>query len=309
MNQYDVIIIGGGPGGLSAAIYAGRSRLKTMIIEKSPVLGGQVLTTECIDNYPGFAAQCQSFALTNTMEQQIKTLHVEIKTAEVLSIEQNADKTFQVNCADANYQAKSLILATGAHPRKLGVVGEKELTGRGVSYCATCDGPFFNNAEVFVIGGGDSAVEEASYLTRFAKKVWLVHRRDKLRAAPILQDRVFNNPKIEILWDSVLQEIRGENKVEQVVIKNVKSGEEAVYPAEGVFIYVGILPNTQFVKDFVHLDDAGFILTERTMETNRPGVFAAGDVRDTPLRQIITAASDGAIAAFFANKYIETVFD
>ncbi len=301
--MYDLIIIGGGPGGLTAALYAGRSRLKTLLLEKAG-LGGQIILSPTIENYPGFVGGVGTAELIQAMQKQVEELEVEIRQEEVNKITW-ADGLFKVFSFESGYEAKTVIVASGACPKKLGIIGENKLIARGVSYCGICDGPLFKNKEIFVVGGGDKAVEEAIYLTRFASKVSLIHRRRELRASKILQERLFENKKIEVLWDSVPLEILGEKVVEGIKIKNLKSLEIKELKADGVFIFVGIHPHTQFLGDLLKLDETGFILTDQDMHTSLEGIWACGDCRKKTLTQVITACSDGAIAAFNANRYLE----
>ena len=288
---------------MTAALYAGRSRLKAMLLEKAG-LGGQIILSPTIENYPGFAGGVGTAELIQAMRKQVEELEVEIRYEEVNKIT-GASGLFKVSSSEAGYEAKTVIIASGACPKKLGIPGEAKLIARGVSYCGTCDGPLFKNKEIFVVGGGDKAVEEAIYLTRFASKVSLIHRRQELRASKILQERLFENKKIEVLWDSVPLEILGDKVVEGIRIKNLKSSEIKKLKANGVFIFVGIHPHTQFLGDSLKLDETGFILTDEDMRTSLEGVWACGDCRRKTLTQVITACSDGAIAAFNANRYLE----
>ena len=301
--MYDVIIEGGGPAGLSAAIYAGRALLSTLVIERG-LLGGQAATTEAIANYPGFPEEITGPDLMLRMEQQAQQFGAEFITADVerMSLE---EKIKTVAASGKEYKGKTVIITAGATPNKLGVPGEDRFTGAGVSYCATCDGAFFMDRHVYVIGGGDSAIQEAIYLTKFAEQVTVVHRRDQLRATKVVQEAAFANPKIDFLWDSVLVEISGSSQVEAVKVKNVKTEEIKEMPADGVFIYVGITPNTALLPESIERNGQGYIVTDENMRTSLPGVFAAGDVRQKLLRQIVTAVSDGATAAISAEKHIE----
>jgi thioredoxin reductase (NADPH) len=302
-TQYDVAIVGGGPAGLSAAIYAARGGLKTVIFEKA-LVGGQITVTAEVENYPGFEESVSGFDIVEKMQKQAEKFDAEIKIEEVKAIGlEGLCKIVETN--KATYSVKSVIIATGAHPRKLAVPGEEKYTGRGVSYCATCDGALFRDKVVAVVGGGDSAVEEAMFLTKFASKVYIIHRRNQLRAVKILQERVFANEKIKIIWDSVVQEIQGGDFVENLLLYNKKTKETSELPLDGVFIFVGIIPNSELVESRVDFDEQNFIKTDETMHTEIPGVYAAGDVTHKVLRQIITAGSDGATAAFSAEKWIE----
>jgi len=302
-NDYDVVIIGGGPAGLTAGIYAKRAGLSALLIEKHTP-GGQIMITDWIENYPGFPEGLPGYDLTMKMEQQAKNFGLEIIQGDVKNLETEG-KIKKVILGDKSVNAKAIIIASGCSPRKLEIPGENTLFGKGVSTCATCDAMFFRNMDVVAIGGGDTAVQETLFLTKFAKKVYLVHRRDKLRAAKMLQDRIFANDKVEIVWDSVPTEISGNKSVESVTIKNVKSGETNRIEAQGCFIWVGTIPNTEFLNNKIKVDKGGFIITDPRMETSVKGVFAAGDVRNTPLRQVSTAVGDAAIAAFCADQYIE----
>lgn len=302
--MYDVAIIGGGPAGLSAGIYAARANLKTVIIERG-LHGGQMQNTLDIENYPGFDT-IEGPSLSELMYNQALKVGVEWKYGDVSGVDlEGQPKALQLG--DGVLEARSVIIASGAKPRPLGVPGEAEFTGRGLSYCATCDGALFKGADVIVVGGGDSAIKEALLLTRYAQSVTVVHRRDALRAAGILQDRAFANPKIKFVWDSVVERVEGNARVSGVVIRNVKDDSTQVLAASGVFIYVGVDPVTSFLQGSPILDEKGYILAGSDMATAIPGVFAAGDVRATSLRQIVTAASDGAAAGLHAYEYLETL--
>ena len=304
MKSFDVIIVGSGPAGLSAAIYAARGNLKTGVFEKS-LVGGQINVTYEVENYPGIPEVLSGFELSDRFKQQADKFGPEFVDEEIVKIDfESKDGFKKVYTEDGEYLTKAIIIATGAQPRYLNCPGEEEFTGKGVSYCATCDGALYRNKVVAVIGGGDSAVEEGMFLTKFASKVYVVHRRDELRAVKSIQDRAFKNDKMEFIWDSVVEEIKGGNFVENIVLKNVKTQEKQDLAVDGIFIYVGILPNNALLKDDLKLDKSGFVITNEFMETNIPGVYAVGDLRKTPLRQVITAASDGAIAAFYAEKYV-----
>lgn len=302
---YDVIIVGGGPAGYTAALYASRASLKTLIIERF-FSGGQMATTEIMENYPGFENPINGLDLAMQMEAQAKRFGAEVVFDEVTELELDGDIKKAITPYNT-YEAKTIILSMGASPRALGIKGEGMFKGRGVSYCATCDGALFKEAEVAIIGGGDTAVEDANYLSRMCKKVYLVHRRDALRATKVLQEKVFSNPKVEILWDSVPDAILGKDIVEKLIIKNVKTNNLTTLDVEGIFVAIGSVPNTKLIVDKITLSDYGYILTDEYMHTNIPGVFACGDIREKPLRQVVTAAADGAIAAFFAEKHIEGI--
>ncbi|MBU4318523.1 MAG: thioredoxin-disulfide reductase [Proteobacteria bacterium] len=308
MNQvdYDLLILGGGPAGLTAGLYATRAKLNTLLLEKT-VPGGQILVTDWIENYPGFPEGISGLDLVQKMTEQATRFGLNIESNEVLSVDFSGPVK-KVSVSDRTLTAHAVILCTGASPQKLGVPGEDRFYGRGVSFCATCDAPFYKNRVVVAVGGGDTAVQESLYLTKFAKKVYLVHRRDKLRAEAILQERALSNPKIEVLWDTVVTDVLGGlTNVEGVRIKNVKSGESRDISADGCFIWVGIQPATGFLKDAVERDEFGFIPVNQKMETSVSGVFAAGDVRTTPLRQVVTAVGDAAIAVNSAQHYLESI--
>lgn len=304
--MYDLIIIGGGPAGLTAALYAGRSRLKTLLLEKM-CLGGQIILSPTIENYPGFVGGVGTTELISAIAKQVEDLGVEIKTDEVRRI--TAGGQLKVIACEGEYLSKTVILATGAFPKKLGIPGEDRLIARGVSYCGTCDGPLFKNRDILVVGGGDKAIEEAIYLTRYAQKVTLIHRRSELRASKILQERIFENKKVEILWDTVPLEILGEKNLESVRIKNLKNNQIRDLSCCGIFIFVGIHPNTEFLGNLVKLDEPGFVAADEAMKTSVEGIFAAGDCRRKTLTQVITACGDGATAAFSANHYLNVIIN
>lgn len=299
---YDTIIIGSGPAGLSAAIYAQRARLSTLIIEKSYVSGGQVINTYEVDNYPGLPG-INGFEMATKFREHADGLGAEFATAEVYDIIIEETRK-RVLTDQGEFDGKTVILATGARYRKLGVPGEKALSGMGVSYCATCDGAFFKNRTTAVIGGGDVAVEDAIFLSRVCKKVYLIHRRDELRAAKILQEKMMECENIEIIWDSQVKEIIGKEQTESLLISNIKTKEERNIPLEGVFIAVGIIPNTEAFKKVVMTNEEGYIIAGEEGVTNVKGIFAAGDIRTKLLRQIITAASDGANAITSVQNYL-----
>lgn len=308
---YDVIIIGGGPAGLSAGLYAARSRLNTLIIEKE-IDGGQIATTADVENYPGSVYDATGPSLVARMVEQAKSFGAKKVSDEIIEIDFSG-KIKIVKSKKDEYHGKSVIIATGAMSRSIGCPGEKNLIGRGISYCATCDGAFFQDMEVFVMGGGDSAVEEAIYLSKFARKVTIIHRRDKLRAAKSIQEKAFANPKIDFMWDTVITELKGEDMLESFTVKNLKSNKKGeIFPDEedgafGIFVYIGTLPQTKIFENVINMEN-GYIVTNDKMETNLPGIYAAGDNRVKSLRQVVTAAADGAIAAVEAEKYIENNF-
>ena len=299
--MYDTIIIGAGPAGMTAALYAARSNLKVALIEGG-LPGGQMNNTSDIENYPGYA-NISGPELAEKMFEPLENLGVEHLYGFVKNIEDHGDVK-KVITDDEEFETRTVIVATGSKHRLLGVPGEEELNSRGVSYCAVCDGAFFRDQDLLVVGGGDSAVEEAIFLTRFAKSVTIVHRRDELRAQKVLQDRAFANEKINFIWDSVVKEIKGENRVESVVIENVKTNQVTEHAFGGVFIYVGLDPVSDFTKDLQIQDESGWIVTDDHMKTRVAGVFAVGDVRQKDLRQVTTAVGDGAIAGQEAYKYI-----
>ncbi|OQW99124.1 MAG: thioredoxin-disulfide reductase [Desulfobacteraceae bacterium IS3] len=297
--DYDLVIIGGGPAGLTAGLYASRARLNVILIEKL-VPGGQILVTDWIENYPGFPKGISGPDLVQNMSDQAKAFGLAIESNEVMSLDLSG-KIKSLKLYDKTVTTRAIIIATGASPKKLGIPGEEQFSGKGVSICATCDGPFFRDKVVAAVGGGDTAVQEGIFLTKFAKKVYLIHRRDQLRATGILRERALANEKIEFLWDSALTRIEGKTRVEKIFVKNIKSGETGELAADGCFIWIGIQPNTDFLGDEIARDQFGFITVNSRMETSVPGVFAAGDVRNTPLRQI------AAVAAFSAEHYIESL--
>jgi thioredoxin reductase (NADPH) len=304
-DAYDVIIIGGGPAGLTAGLYTSRARLTTLLLEKS-ALGGQVIKTERIENYPGFVSSISGFELIHNLEKQAKGFGLTITSAAAESIMPSNGRLIKVASSEGEFRTRSLIIATGSEPRLLGAPGEERLTGRGVSYCATCDGAFFREKEVAVVGGGDAAIEEALFLSRLARRVHIIHRRDQLRAVQILQERARAEGKISFVWNTVVEEILGDARVSGLRLKNLKDGTASTLTVDGVFIYVGLRPNTGWLAGLMPLTDDGLIVTNDLMETTLPGVFAAGDVRKKLLRQITTAVGDGATAAFAAEKYVQT---
>ncbi len=304
--DYDLVIIGGGPAGLTAGLYAARARLNVILIEKI-VPGGQVLTTDWIENYPGFPEGISGPDLIQKMTEQVKKFDLNIESNEVISLDLLSEPVKKIKLSDRTITSHTIIIATGASPKKLGIPGEDIFFGKGLSTCATCDAPFFKDKMVAAVGGGDTAVQESIFLTKFVKKVYLIHRRDQLRATKILQERAFANDKIEFIWDSVLTSIDGLANVEKITVKNVKTGDTKELSVDGCFIWTGILPNTNFLKDEVKVDDYGFIIVDSNMQSSVPGVFAAGDVRSTGLRQIVTAAGDAASAVFSAEHYIESI--
>ncbi|MBO8431292.1 thioredoxin-disulfide reductase [Spirochaetes bacterium] len=305
--EFDTVILGGGPAGLAAAIYASRGAVSTALIDIS-MMGGQPSNYLELENYPGFPV-IGGYDLMEKFEEHADKFGVqkfpmqEIEKIDLVSVPKI------ILTKEAEFRAKTVIIATGAQPMKLGVPGEKEFVGRGVSYCAVCDGAFYKDKTVAVVGGGNSAVEEAMYLTKFANKVYIIHRRGELRADKIVQERAFKNEKIEFVWNSIVKEIQGDDLVHSAVLENVKTNEISNLAVNGVFPYIGIVPNVEHISGQVEQDAGGFIITDETMKTSIDGVFAVGDVRKTPLRQVITAASDGAVGAVYAVKYLEALKD
>ena len=303
MNQeYEVVIIGGGPAGLTAGLYTSRARLNSLLIEKG-LVGGQIVNAEKIDNYPGFPEGISGLKLGELMHQQATKYGLKTIIAEVTGIEPQP-KQIVVKTTEGNFTAKAVIIASGSERHKLGIPGEEEFTGKGVSYCATCDAAFFKGLPVAVVGGGNAAITEALHLTKFASKVTVIHRRNQLRASGIMQEKAFSQPKIEFLWDTVAEEIEGEDLVTGIKLRQAKTGKKSTLEIAGVFISVGLKPNTDYLKGVLPLDDGGYVITNDKMETEIPGIFAAGDIRRNSARQAITAAGDGATAAFYAEKFI-----
>ena len=304
-NHHDLVVIGAGPAGLTAGIYAARAKLDVLLLEKAAP-GGQILVTDWIENYPGFPEGLNGADLIMKMTEQLNGFGVSIETNEVRSMDLTGTEK-ELQLSDRVVTARAVIIASGASPKKLEVPGEDQYLGRGVSTCATCDAPFFKNSVVAAVGGGNTAVQESLFLTRFVDKVYLVHRRRELRADRLLQERAFANEKIQVLWNSKVTGIKGSDAgVSAVTIENTVTGKVVDLSVEGCFIWVGTVPNTGFLKDHLKLDDQGFIEVDKRMETSVPGVFAAGDVRNTPLRQVATAVGDGATAASMAAEFIES---
>ncbi len=301
-SDYDVIIIGGGPAGLSAGLYTSRAGLKTLLIEKG-IMGGQITSAEMVENYPGFPDGISGFDLSDNMYRQASRFGIGIVSSEVTGVDLGG-RNKVIKTGEGDYTARAVIIAGGAELQRLGVPGEEYLTGKGVSYCATCDGAFFRDKAMAVIGGGDSAVEEAILLTRFASKVIIIHRRDQLRASKIAQQRAFANEKIEFVWDTVVEGIIGDERVTGLNVRNVKTNETSAIEVSAAFIYVGQKPNTGYLNGTVPLDEEGRVITNERMETEVSGVFAAGDIRHHSARQVITAAGDGATAALSAERYL-----
>ncbi|HEX7567583.1 MAG TPA: thioredoxin-disulfide reductase [Anaerolineaceae bacterium] len=303
-NLVDVLILGSGPAGLAAALYAARAELKPLVLTGME-LGGQAALTNTIENYPGFPEGVGGAQLGELFQKQAEHFgaRIELELATEVDL---SKRPFTVKTYDHEYLAKTLVITTGASPNHLNIPGETELTGRGVSYCATCDGWFFKGKKVVVVGGGDSAVEEALFLTRYASSVTIIHRRDALRAGAILQHRAKENPKVKFIWNSVITDVIGEDAVKAVCLKNVLTGKETEFPADGVFIFIGHTPNTQLFKDQIETDERGYIKADLLMQTNIPGVYAAGEVMDPNYRQVVTSAGMGAAAAIQATKFLES---
>ncbi len=306
-KRFDLAIIGAGPAGLTAGMYAGRAQLDTVIFDRGTI-GGQLTLTDKVENYPGFPEGITAAELIHRFRQHAERFGARVLLEEIRRIEPLDDGTFHLWGMDAQpYHAKAVILAMGSRPRTLDVPGEKEFAGRGVSYCAVCDGPFFKDQPVAVVGGGDSAFEEGLYLAKIVSKVILIHRRDEFRAAPIFVEQARSNPKFEFVLNSVVEEIYGDNKVRGVRVRNRKTGEVKEIPVEAVFIFIGHIPNTDLVRELVDLDAQGHVITDEHMRTSVPGIFAAGDLRNTPIRQVTTAAGDATIAVYTAQEYIREV--
>jgi thioredoxin reductase (NADPH) len=307
-ESFEMLIVGAGPAGLTAGLYGSRSNLKTVIIDER-LPGGQLLNTDAIEDYTGFE-HITGVELARLMESHARKFGVEIRTLEKVKSVRKAGshfevKTFdEVNSVEREYEALTVIATAGGTPYKLGVMGEEEFSGRGVSYCAVCDGAFFNGQVITVVGGGDAAVEEANYLTRFGSKVYVVHRRDQFRAQQILQDQLLKNPKVEVIWDTVVEEVKGDKEVDRLVLRNMKTDEITEHPTQGLFIFIGFKPNTYFLDDHPEHDVSGHLITNDRMETNIPGLYAAGDLRAQLVRQITNAVGDATVAALAAEKYI-----
>lgn len=298
--MFDAIIIGGGPAGLTAGIYTRRAKLDVMLIEKMGI-GGQIALSDIIENYPGFPT-ISGFELMSKFEEHARNFDLKIEYEEVKKVEKTPGG-FLITTTEKNLESRSIIVASGASPKKLGVTGEEKYIGKGISYCATCDGPFFAGKEIAVVGGGDTAVKEAIFLSKMAKNVYIIHRRGELRAEKIIQEKAFNASNVNFIWDSIVEKIEGDDYVKKIFVKNLKSGIITEILADGVFIFVGILPNTGFLN--VNKDDIGFIITDENLGTSVEGIFAAGDCRVKTLRQVSTAVGDGALAAYSVEKYLE----
>lgn len=306
MNEatFDLIIVGGGPAGLTSALYARRSLLRTLLVERGP-LGGQVLYTDLIENYPGFPEGISGFELIDLMRRQVEKLGLEIYQGEAVDLQEVGALKRVKLAGGEEFTAKAVILALGAEHKKLGIPGEREFTGKGVSYCAVCDGPFFRGERVAVVGGGNTALQEALFLTKFASKVFLIHRRDTFRATPLLQERVKANPNIELLLSTVVEEIKGDDRVQALVLRDLKTEERKILEVSGLFIFIGFAPRTEWLRGKLELDEQGFILVDREMRTSMKGVFACGDCVSKKFRQIINACGEGAVASLNAEEYIK----
>jgi len=306
MVKYEVIIIGGGPAGLAAGLYASRAGLKSLLMERG-IFGGQLVNATLVENYPGFPQGISGAELGSLMHQQAVKYGLEVVTSEVTGI--TSRESYSIATTDGDFKAVAIIIAAGSEYRKLGIPGEERLVGHGVSYCATCDGFFFRNREVAVVGGGDTAITDALELTRHAKKVYVIHRRDQLRAGQVLQQRAFAQPKLEFIWSTVVEEIMGEESISGLKLRNVKTGQSSILKVEGIFVAVGLVPNSQQFSNTVNLDNSGYIVTDETMSTSAPGIFAAGDIRRNSSRQVAAAVGDGVTAAMSACRYIQEVGD
>ena len=303
MKECDVVIIGAGGSGLTAALYTSRAKLSTFLFEKLTP-GGQIALTDVVENYPGFPEGITGPEISQKMEEQAKKYGTEFVYEEVKSLAKK-EKRFEIKTTSQTYSSKTVILAAGASFRMLNVPLEKELTGRGVSYCATCDGAFFKGKEIIVVGGGDSALQEGLFLTRFATQVSIIHRRDKLRASPILQERALHHDQIKFIWDTVVEKVDGDKKVTGVKLKNLKTNAVQDFPTDGVFIFIGHDPNTSFLKGFVELDEHGYVVTRESLAASVPGVFAAGEIRAGAVKQLVSACGEGCEAALAAQAYID----
>ena len=301
MNKYEAIIIGGGPGGLTAGLYASRAGLNTLLMERG-MFGGQIVNAQRVENYPGFPDGISGFDLASLMQQQASKYGLKTETAEVTGV--RSGHTYGVYTADEDFETEVIIIAAGSEHYKIGVTGEEKLLGRGISYCATCDGFLFRDSEIAVIGGGDTAITDALELSQHASKVYVIHRRDQLRAGQVLQQKALAQPKIEFVWDTVIDEITGENAVNGLRLRNVKTGELSTLTVAGVFVAIGIKPNSQLFGNIVNLDKAGYIIVDELMATSASGIFAAGDIRNSSVRQVASAVGDGVTAAISAFKYL-----
>jgi thioredoxin reductase (NADPH) len=304
-RTYEIVIIGAGPAGLAAGLYAARARRRTLLLEKK-ITGGQIALTSDVENYPGFDC-INGFDLAQNMHRQAEKYGMETAFTEATAIEPSGDVHI-VHTPDGEYVAGTVIITSGADYNRLGVPGEERLTGLGVSYCGTCDAAFFKDQTVAVVGGGDAAMDEGLFVARYAKKVWVIHRRDELRASAILQERAFAEPKIEFIWNTVVEEVVGDRDVSAVRLRNVVTGEQSALDVSGVFVFIGLTPNTDYVKGILDIDKTGHIIVNQWMETSVPGIFAAGDIRSESARQVVSSAGDGATAAIRADHYLSDKF-
>jgi len=302
MKRYDVIIVGGGPAGLTAGLYTSRTGLKSLLLERG-MLGGQMVNARLVENYPGFPDGVAGAELGSLMHRQAVRYGLEVVSAQVTGV--NAERPYTVVTTAGSFEAAAIIIAAGCEYRKLGVAGEERLSGRGVSYCATCDGFFFRDRDVAVVGGGDTAITDALELSQHASKVYVIHRRDELRAGQVLQQRAFAHSKLEFIWSTVVEEVLGEKVLEGLKLRNVKTGQQFVLKVDGVFVAVGVMPNSRSFFDILELDDAGYVVTDQTMATSAPGVFTAGDIRSNSPRQIAAAVGDGVTAAMSIFMYVQ----
>jgi len=304
LNTHEVIIIGGGPAGLTAGLYTSRAGLRSLLVERG-ALGGQMMNTTLVENYPGFPEGISGPELCSLMHRQAARYGLEVMTAEATSLTQG--QPYGVSTTEGNLEATAIVIAAGSEYRKLGVAGEKRLSGRGVSYCATCDGFFFRNKEIAVVGGGDTAITDALELAQYAKKVYVIHRRDQLRAGQVLQQRAFAHSKLEFIWSMVVEEVLGEKTVDGLTLRDVKTGQESILKVGGVFIAIGFTPNSRSFSNILELENTGYIITDERRATSAPGVFAVGDIRQNSLRQIGTAVGDGVTAAISVFKYLQGI--
>jgi len=306
MAKYEVIIIGGGPAGLTAGLYTSRAGLKSLLVERG-IVGGQIINATLVENYPGFPQGISGAELGSLIHQQAVKYGLEVVTADVTGIAQG--QPHSISTTEGDFEAIAIIIAAGSQYRKMGVLGEESLSGHGVSYCATCDGFFFRDREVAVVGGGDTAIADALELTRHVKKVYVIHRRDELRAGQVLQQRAFAQPKLEFIWNTVVEEILGEKLLSGLKLRNVKTGQSSILKVAGVFVAVGLMPNSQQFSNILEVNDTGYIVTDETMSTSTAGIFAAGDIRRNSPRQVAAAVGDGATAAVSAFKYVQEAGD
>jgi len=304
MAKYEVIIIGGGPAGLTTGLYASRAGLKSLLVERG-IFGGQIVNASLVENYPGFPEGISGPEMGSLMHQQAIRYSLEVVTAEVTGITQG--QPYAISTTEGSFEAAAIIIAAGSEYRKLGVIGEKRLSGHGISYCATCDGFLFRNREVAVVGGGDTAITDALELSQHVTKVHVIHRRDQLRAGQVLQQRAFAHPKLEFIWDTVVEEALGDKVLEELKLRNVKTGQQSNLKVGGVFVAIGLMPNSQIFFNILDLDDVGYIVTDEMMATSAPGIFAAGDIRRNSARQVASAVGDGATAAMSAFRYLQEI--